>query len=110
MRRGRNPGVTRNRTLSLSIRRFPFFDRGIKAVGVVRRSSLVAFDLGNRTCGCLLEFFALASTFAIVLDDELRADAEKDDNELTGQPTKMRAPISSLIAFGHAALNISGNQ
>jgi len=46
------------------------FDRGIKGIGELRGAGLVMFHLGDQTGDGLWQFFALADTFTIVLDDK----------------------------------------
>src|SRR5438093_2559613 len=100
MRRAGNPIVAGYSALSLSIRCFPFFDRGIKGVRESHRMVLIFFQLGNQTCDGLLQVFALTHTLTIILDDERGGDTEKDYEQLTRQPAKMGAPILSVC--GHA--------
>jgi hypothetical protein len=102
VRSARNSVVSRHHALSLLIRRLPFFDRGIKGIGLLHRSSLVLFQLGDEAGDGLVQFFALAETFAIVLDDESGGDAEKDHQQLTRQSAEPGAPILFLIVRGHA--------
>lgn len=107
MRRAWNPVVSRHCALSLSIRCLPFFDRGIKGIRELGRAGLVMFHLGDQTGDGLPQFFALAGTFTVVLDDEGGRDTEKYHEQLTRQSADMRTPILFRIVCGHTIVSTS---
>ncbi len=101
MRRAGNSVVTGHGALSRSICGVPFVDRGVEGIGKFSRALFVMFQFSDDSRGSLLHFFALTESLAIILDNEGRADAKEDDEELASKPADTRTPILLLIRMVH---------